>query len=167
MRWICAAITATAVVAIACGGASESHNSSQSGATEHAGIANPGYQPTVTLTGCLQNADDANAAAATPTGSGGRGSAGEAVDQKTAGRGSPGERFTLTHARSVSDASDPAAASYILDGNLDALRGHVHQKVRVIGTLDAAASNTAGPQRIRVQSVDADAAASGNCAAGQ
>ena len=71
-----------------------------------------------------------------------------------AGRGSPGERFTLTHATSASADSDPAAASYILDGNMEALRAHVNTQVRLTGTLDAAASNTAGPQRIRVQSVE-------------
>jgi hypothetical protein len=150
MKWI--GVMSVAVIAVACGGASESHNSSQSGAAQHAGIANPGNQPPVTLSGCLRNADQPDTAAATPTGSAGRGSAGEAVDEKIAGRGSPGERFTLTHATSASAASNPAAGSYVLDGNMEALRAHVNQQVRVSGTLDA--TNTAGPQRVRVQSVD-------------
>ena len=159
MKLICA--VAVAALAAGCGGASESHNSSQSGATAQAGIANPGGQPTVTLKGCLQNADTLDTAPQ-PTGSIGHGSAGEAVDQKAAGRGSPGERFTLTSARSESDASSPAAGSYILDGNMEALRQHVRQQVRVTGTLDAAAANTAGPQRIRVQTVQADGTST-NC----
>src|SRR3954452_3155847 len=162
MKWICVGM---AVLAVACNSASESHNSSQSGASAHAGIANPGNQPTVTLSGCLQNADNPDTTPR-PTGSAGRGSAGDAGDQKTAGRGSPGGGFTLTHARSASDASNPAAGSYILDGNLEALRGHVNEKVRVTGTLDAAASNTAGPQRVRVQAVESDGT-SANCGAGQ
>lgn len=162
MKWTLWSLAAAAL-AVSCGGAQESHNSSQSGATAHAGLANPGDQPTVTLRGCLQNADDPNAAAV-PTGSAGHGSAGDAVDQRAAGRGSPGERFTLTKATSGSAASDPAAGSYVLDGNVEALRQHLHQHVRVVGMLDA--SNTAGPQRIRVQSV-ADEGDSSKCAAGQ
>src|SRR4051812_26963101 len=94
MKPICA--VCTLVLALGCG-AGESHNSSQAGATERAGIANPGNQPTVTLSGCLQNADRPDASAAQPTGSAGQGSAGAAVDQMAAGRGSPGERFTLTN----------------------------------------------------------------------
>ena len=158
MKWICA--LGAAVLAVSCGGAKESHNSSQSGATAHAGLANPGSQP-VTLRGCLQNADHPDATAV-PTGSAGQGSAGNAVDQRAAGQGSPGERFTLTQATSTSKASDPAAGSYILDGNLDALREHLHHQVRVVGMLDPAASNTAGPQRIRVQSIANEG--SSNCA---
>jgi hypothetical protein len=147
------AVLSIAAFAIACGG-SESHNSSQAGASAHAGIANPGYQPAVTLSGCLQNADRPDSDAPQPTGSSGRGSAGKAVDEMAAGRGSPGERFTLTDATSASADSDPAAASYILDGNMEALRAHVDKQVRLTGTLDAAAANTAGPQRVRVQSVE-------------
>jgi hypothetical protein len=70
-----------------------------------------------------------------------------------AGAGSSGERFTLTHASSASAASNAAASSYILDGNIAALRAHIGEQVRVEGELDAAAANTAGPQRIRVASV--------------
>jgi len=162
MKWVC--VIGAATLAIACGG-SESHNSSQSGATAHAGIANPGSQPAVTLLGCLQNADDPNAGRV-PTGSTGQGSSGNAVDQRAAGQGSPGERFTLTHAKSLSQASDPAAASYILDGNLEALRGHVHQQVRIVGRLDPAAANSAGPQRVRVESVEPDGANT-NCRSAQ
>jgi hypothetical protein len=162
MKWICAIGVAT--LAIACGG-SESHNSSQSGATAHAGIANPGSQPTVTLSGCLQNADDPTAGPVA-MGSTGQGSAGNATDQRAAGRGSPGERFTLTHAKSLSEASNPAAGSYILDGNLETLRGHVHQQVRVVGKLDPAAANTAGPQRVRVETVEPNGTP-GNCVSAQ
>jgi len=111
----------------------------------------------VTLSGCLRNADTPDAGAPRPTGSSGKGSAGAAVDQQTAGRGSPGERFTLTGASSDTKASNPEAGSYILDGNMEALRSHVNQQVRVTGTLDATAANTAGPQRIRVQTVEATA----------
>jgi hypothetical protein len=146
---------AAAALAVACGrGATESHNSSQSGATAHAGQAEPGNQPKVTLSGCLQNADNPDAAADRPTATGGRGSAGGAVDQMTAGRGSIGERYTLVHATSASGATQPAAASYVLDGNMDALRDHVNKQVRLTGTLDVTASNTAGPQRVRVESVE-------------
>jgi hypothetical protein len=41
-----------------------------------------------------------------------------------------------------------------LDGNMADLRAHVDEQVRVSGTLDATAANTAGPQRVRVASVD-------------
>jgi hypothetical protein len=149
-------LVGVAVFAVACGG-SESHNSSQSGATARAGIANPGNQPKVTLNGCLRNADNPDPADARPTGSTGSTagrSAGGAADQMAAGRGSPGERYTLTHASSASGASDPAAASYVLDGNVEALRGHIDQQVRLTGTLDPAAANSAGPQRVRVESVE-------------
>lgn len=138
---------------VACGpGARESHNSSQAGATATAGAANPGNQPTVTLTGCLQDVDQPGE----PVGTVGtkRGSAGAAADQKAAGAGSPGERYTLTNAKSESVESNPAAASYVLDGNLEDLRAHVNHQVRLTGVLDAAAANTAGPQRIRVRSVE-------------
>lgn len=145
-----------AALMFACGGASESHNSSQSGASARAGIAEPGNQPAVTLSGCLQDADRTDSRTAGTTGSAG-GSAGGAADQMAAGRGSPGERFTLTNATSASAASDPAAGSYILEGNLEALRGQVNKQVRVKGTLDATAQNTAGPQRVRVDSVEATA----------
>jgi hypothetical protein len=158
MKRMC--VICLAAFAVACNGASESHNSSQSGATARAGLANPDDQP-VTLSGCLRNANDAEASAARPTGSAGEGSAGKAVDQMAAGRGALGERFTLTNAKSASAASDPAAASYILDGNLQALRQHVDQQVRLTGKLDPAAANTAGPQRVRVESVES---LGGSCA---
>lgn len=142
-----------ALAAVACGpGAKESHNSSQAGATARAGAANPGNQPTVTLVGCLQDVDRP----AEPVGTVGTksGSAGSAADQRAAGAGSPGERFTLTDAKSESPASDPAAASYVLDGNLEDLRTLINQQVRLTGVLDATAANTAGPQRVRVNTVE-------------
>lgn len=150
MKWMCAVCLAT--FAAACGGASESHNSSQSGATARAGIADPANQPKVTLNGCLQNADRPETTGT--TGTAGGGSAGGAADQMAAGKGSPGERFTLTNAKSSSAESDPSAGSYILEGNLEALRGNVNRPVRLTGTLDATAANSAGPQRVRVDSVE-------------
>lgn len=152
---ITAAVFALAFAALAaCGpGASESHNSSQAGATARAGEANASYQPPVTLVGCLVDADQREAE---PVGTIGRraGSAGTAADQKNAGAGSPGERFTLTNAKSESSDSNPAAASYVLDGNMEALRALANQRVRLTGVLDATAANTAGPQRIRVEKVE-------------
>jgi hypothetical protein len=145
-------IAGMAALAIACGrGATESHNSSQAGATARSGVANPGAQPHVTLTGCLRNADRPEGE---PVGTAGGGSKSNAPDQMNAGAGSQGERYTLTHAASASSASNAAASSYILDGNVSDLRAHVNQEVRVDGELDAAAANTAGPQRIRVASVE-------------
>jgi hypothetical protein len=143
-----------AALSIACG-ASESHNSSESGATKHAGVAERGSQ-NVVLNGCLQNADKPDAAASQPVGSAGKGSAGKAIDELAAGRGSPGERFTLTHATSGSSATDPAKGSYILEGNMEALRTHVNKQVRLTGTLDdySANANNPSPQRVRVQSVE-------------
>jgi len=153
MKMTCA--IAAAALAVACGpGATESHNSSQSGATKHEGLAEPGNQPKVTLSGCLQNADKPDATGERPTATAGRGSAGGAVDQMTAGRGSIGERYTLVHATSGSAATQPAAASYVLDGNMEALRAQVNKQVRLTGTLDPTASNTAGPQRVRVDTVE-------------
>ncbi len=102
-------LTGMAALAIACGpGAQESHNSSQAGATARAGAADAGNQPTVTLVGCLQDVDQPDE----PVGTIGtrKGSAGSAADQRAAGAGSPGERFTLTNAKSESAESDPAAA---------------------------------------------------------
>lgn len=148
-----AIIAAMAALAAACGpGAKESHNSSQAGATARAGAANPGNQPTVTLVGCLQDVDRQGE----PVGTVGTksGSAGSAADQKAAGAGSPGERFTLTNAKSESAESNPAAASYVLDGNLEDLRALANQQVRLTGVLDATAANTAGPQRVRVNTVE-------------
>jgi len=145
-------IVGTAALAVSCGrGATESHNSSQAGATARAGQANPAGQPTVTITGCLENADRPEGE---PVGTAGGGSKKNAPDQKNAGAGAIGERYTLTHAASESPASNPAASSYILDGNISDLRAHVQQQVRVQGELDAAAANTAGPQRVRVSSVE-------------
>jgi hypothetical protein len=140
-----------AALAMACGGAGESHNSSQSGATERAGIAKADNQPKVTLTGCLQNADKPGTVGT--AGSGGRGSAADAPDQFAAGKGSPGERFTLTDATTVSGPTDPSAGSYVLDGNLTALRENLNRQVRLTGILDASYANS--PQRIRVDSVEA------------
>jgi hypothetical protein len=149
MRQICAVCVAT--LAVACGpGATESHNSSQSGATARAGIANPENQPKVTLTGCLVDADRPETTGT--TGRAGAGSAGNAADQMAAGKGSPGERFTLTYATSTSGPSDPSAGSYLLDGNMEALRGNVNRQVRLTGTLDATYGNS--PQRVRVDSVE-------------
>jgi hypothetical protein len=42
----------------------------------------------------------------------------------------------------------------VLDGNLEDLRALTNQQVRLTGILDAAAANTAGPQRIRVNTVE-------------
>lgn len=147
-------LAATAALAIACGpGAQQSHNSSQSGSTARAGQANASYQPTVTLVGCLLDADQTSGE---PVGTIGRkpGSSGSAADQRAAGAGSPGERFTLTNAKSESADSNPAAASYVLDGNLEDLRQLANQRVRLTGILDATAANTAGPQRVRVNTVE-------------
>jgi hypothetical protein len=151
MKAICA--ISIAAISIACG-ASESHNSSESGSTKHAGIAQRGSQDVV-LSGCLQNADKPDAPPP-PVGSAGNGSAGKAVDEMTAGHGSIGERFTLTHATSASAASDPAKSSYILEGNLEALRANVNQQVRLKGALDDYSANggSRGPQRVRVESVE-------------
>jgi hypothetical protein len=146
-------IAGMAVLALACGpGAQESHNSSQAGATARTGAANPGLQPKVTLVGCLQDMDRPGE----PIGTIGTkpGSSGSAADQRAAGAGSPGERFTLTNAKSESAESNPAAASYVLDGNLEDLRQLANQQVRLTGTLDATAANTAGPQRVRVDTVE-------------
>jgi hypothetical protein len=145
-------VAVTAALAIACGpGAQESHNSSQAGTTARAGQAQPGLQPTVTLTGCLVDADQGNGE---PVGTIGTktGSSGSARDQKAAGAGSPGERFTLTNAKSETADSNPSAGSYVLDGNLEDLRALTNQQVRLTGILDAAAANT--EQRIRVNTVE-------------
>jgi hypothetical protein len=139
-----------AVTLLTACGASESHNSSQSGATARAGVAEPDNQPKVTLRGCLQNADKPNAVGT--TGARERGPA-AAADQMAAGRGSPGERFTLTEATRIAGPTDPSAGSYLLDGNLEALRAHVNREVRLTGTLDVRYANS--PQRIRVDSVEA------------
>jgi len=150
-------IAGMAVLAVACGpGAQNSHNSSQSGSTARAGAANPGLQPKVTLVGCLQDVDRPGE----PVGTIGSrpGSAGSASDQRAAGAGSPGERFTLINAKSESVESNPAAASYVLDGNMEDLREFANQQVRLTGTLDATAANTAGPQRVRVDRVESVAA---------
>jgi hypothetical protein len=146
-----------AVLAVACGpGAQESHNRSQAGSTARAGAANPGLQPKITLIGCLQEVDRPGE----PVGTIGSkpGSAGSASDQRAAGAGSPGERFTLTNARSESAESNPAAASYVLDGNMEDLRELANQQVRLTGTLDPTAANTARPQRVRVDRVESIAA---------
>jgi len=158
MKLICA--IAVAALGIACGGASDSHNSSQAGATPRAGAEQAQHEQPVTLTGCLQNADRPDERSATGTsGSTAPGSRGGAPDQMAAGRGAEGERFTLTHATGASAAS--AAASFVLEGNLEALREHVNRQVRVSGTLDTGGANSAGPQRVRVDSVEP---AGGSCA---
>jgi hypothetical protein len=149
MKRVCAICFAT--LAVACGpGASESHSSSQSGATARAGIADPANQPKVTLIGCLQDADRPETTGT--TGSAGAVSAGNALDQIAAGKGSPGERFTLTNATSIASPSEPSAGSYLLDGNIDALRSNVNRQVRLAGTLDATYGNS--PRRVRVESVE-------------
>jgi hypothetical protein len=131
-------VAGMAVLAVACG----------------PGAANPRLQ--VTLVGCLQEVDRSGE----PVGTIGSkpGSAASASDQRAAGTGSPGERFTLTNARSESAESNPAAASYVLDGNMEDLRELANQQVRLTGTLDAIAANTAGPQRVRVDRVESIAA---------
>src|SRR5215218_6819577 len=133
MRMICGTCAACAAALVMACGANESHNSSQSGATARAGMAEPGNQPKVTLSGCLQNADQPESVGT--TGAAGRGSAGDARDQMTAGKGAPGERFTLTHAKKISGDTDPSAGSYLLDGNMEALRQNVNRQVRLTGTL--------------------------------
>jgi hypothetical protein len=144
-----------AALMAACGRAPDAHGNTPPGAQP----GESGSHPKVTLVGCLQ---DVAQPTGVPTGTTGAasGSAGGASDQKAAGAGSPGERFTLTDARSESAASNPRGGSYVLDGNLEALRTHVNQQVRVSGELDATAANTAGPQRIRVMTVES---AGGSC----
>jgi hypothetical protein len=152
MRLIC--VVGIAALSFGCGGASDSHNSSLSGGAARAGVANGDHQRPVTLTGCLQNADRPDGADATGTsGSAPSGAGATASDQMAAGRNSPGERFTLTHVANA-DAAGAVAASYVLEGDLEALRGHVNREVRVTGSLDLGAANTAGPQRVRVESLD-------------
>ena len=133
MKLMC--VIAIATLGAACGpGASDSHNSSQAGASPRGGVAEPNRQQPVTLTGCLQNADKPDATATGTTGSTARQrSAG--ADQLAAGKGSIGERFTLTGAKNES-GEGRAAASYILDGNVEALRGAVNRQVRVTGVLN-------------------------------
>jgi hypothetical protein len=148
MKRICVVCITT--LTIGCG-ASESHNSSQAGGTARAGQAEPDNQPRVTLKGCLQNADRPQTIGT--AGSDRRGSAGAASDQMAAGQGSPGERFTLTDASTLSGVTNPAAGSYLLDGNLEALRANINRQVQLTGTLDATYANS--PQRVRVDSVQA------------
>jgi hypothetical protein len=145
---------AVAALTAACGpGASDSHNSSQAGATPRAGAEQPAHTQPVTLTGCLQNADKRDET--NPTGTSGSSAprSAQPADQMAAGRGSPGERFTLTGAR-ASDRNGGSGGSYLLEGNLESLRGNVNHQVRVTGTLDTGAANTAGPQRVRVDAVE-------------
>lgn len=129
-------VVGMAVLAVACG----------------PGATNPGLQPKVTLVGCLQEVDRSSE----PVGTIGSkpGSAGSASDQRAANVRSPGERFTLTNARSESAESSPAAALYVLDGNMEDLSELANQQVRLTGTLDTTAANTAGPQRVRVDRVE-------------
>ena len=133
-------VAGMAVLAVACG----------------PGAANSGLPARVTLIGCLLEVDRPGE----PVGTIGSkpGSAEPPSDQRAADVGSPGERFTLTYARSESAESSPAAASYVLDGNMEDLRELANQQVRLTGTLDAAAANTAGPQRVRVDRVESIAA---------
>jgi hypothetical protein len=148
MKLIC--VITLAMLPLACGrGATDSHNSDQSGAAARGGVAENQRQQPVTLTGCLQNADKPDANAAT---TGTSGSAGQAppADQAAAGKGSIGERFTL------SSANGPST-SYILDGNMPALRENENHEVRVTGVLDR---GTYSPQRVRVQTVES---LSGSC----
>jgi hypothetical protein len=138
---------------VGCGGASDSHNSSLAGASGRASGAGAEHERAVTLTGCLQNADRPDGESATGTsGSAASGSA-TPTGQTAAGRGSPGERFTLTHVSGGAAAKD-AAPAYLLEGDLAALRAHVNHEVRVSGSLDVGAANTAGPERVRVDSVE-------------
>jgi hypothetical protein len=133
------------------GGASDSHNSSLAGAAGRAGGATAEHQRAVTLTGCLQNADRPDGESATGTSGSAASGSPTATGQNAAGRGSPGERFTLTHVASGAGAGESA---YLLEGDLTALRSHVNRQVRVTGSLDAGAANTAGPQRVRVDAVE-------------
>jgi hypothetical protein len=134
------------------GGASDSHNSSLAGASGRAGGATAEHQRAVTLTGCLQNADRPDPDSATGTTGSAASSSPTATGQTAAGRGSPGERFTLTHVASGAGAGESGA--YLLEGDLTALRAQVNRQVRVTGSLDVGAANTAGPQRVRVDQVE-------------
>jgi hypothetical protein len=136
----------------ACGGASDSHNSSLAGASDRAGAATAEHQRAVTLTGCLQNADRPDGDSATGTSGSATSGSPTAAGQTAAGRGSPGERFTLTHVARSGAAGDSAA--YLLEGDLTALRAQLNRQVRVTGSLDVGAANTAGPQRVRVDGVE-------------
>jgi hypothetical protein len=139
------------VLSAACGGASDSHNSALAGAAGRAGGATGEHQRAVTLTGCLQNADRPDGDS--PTGTSGSAASGSATatGQTAAGRGSPGERFTLTH---VANGTAAGESAYLLEGDLTALRAQVNRQVRVTGSLDVGAANTAGPQRVRVDAVE-------------
>ena len=132
--------------AVACGpGASDSHNSSQSGAAVRGGVANEQRQQSVTLNGCLQNADKPDAGGTTTGTSGTAPQRAQGSDQAAAGKGSIGERFTLT-------SSGAPATSYILDGNVEALRANQDRQVRVTGMLDRGTLQpigiAAGPRRV-------------------
>lgn len=158
MKSICA--IAFAVLAVACGGASDSHNSSQSGSSARSGAATTDRQQPVTLTGCLLNADKPDAGIKGTSGSASAAKK-EGRDQIAAGRGSIGERFVLTEASGTATASGATAHSYVLDGNVEALRGNLNQRVRVTGTLDRGTYSPGESQRVRVDSVEA---AGGTCA---
>jgi hypothetical protein len=135
--------------AVACGpGASDSHNSSQSGAAVRGGVANEQRQQSVTLNGCLQNADKPDAAGTTTGTSGTAPQRAQGSDQAAAGKGSIGERFTLT-------SSGAPATSYILDGNVEALRANQDRQVRVTGMLDRGTYSPSESQRVRVESIEA------------
>jgi hypothetical protein len=151
MKLMC--VMAIAALGAACGpGASDSHNSSQAGGAARGGVADPNRQQPVTLTGCLQNADKPDAATGT-SGSAGRSAAGGS-DQLAAGKGSIGERFTLTNASTQSGEAHAGAAGYILDGNVEALRGNVNTQVRVTGVLDRGTYSASESQRVRVDTVE-------------
>jgi hypothetical protein len=150
MKLICMA--ALAALGVACGpGASDSHNSSQAGASARAGVADANRQRPITLTGCLQNADQPDAAATGTSGSNAQQRSG--ADQLAAGKGSIGERFTLTGAKNEA-AKGSAASAYVLDGNVEALRGNLNRQVRVTGVLDRGTDSPGQSQRVRVDTVD-------------
>ena len=135
-----------------CGGASDSHNSSLAGASGREGGATAEHQRAVTLTGGLRNADRPDGDSATGTSGSPASGIPTASGQTAAGRGSPGERFMLTHV--ASGAGTAESSAYLLEGDLTALRAQVNRQVRVTGSLDLAAANTAGPQRVRVDAVE-------------
>lgn len=78
----------------------------------------------------------------------------ESADQKAAGAGAIGERFTLTGATGGPATGSASANAYILDANLEALRGNVNRQVRVTGVLDRGTDSPSESQRVRVESVE-------------
>jgi hypothetical protein len=155
VKLTCAIAFTIATFGLACGpGASESHNSSQSGATPRAGAEQSQHQEPVTLTGCLQNANQPSANATTGTTGSTQRRTEAGSDQAAAGRGSMGERFTLTAEAAGQTPRDGSPKSYVLDGNVEGLRANVNREVRVTGVLDRGAYSPGESQRVRVDSVE-------------